>query len=95
MRVFPGNRNRDEDVLKTLCRLRDLPQDDPRIQEEYQEIQAAIELERESKSSRWTEILVPNNMRRLFIGVSLQIFQQWTGINAVVSLPAKACCKSL
>ncbi|KAI9317407.1 general substrate transporter [Dichotomocladium elegans] len=76
-------RNRDEQVLSTLCKLRDKSPEDPAILEELKEIQDAIELERESKSTRWTEILAPNNLHRLFLGVMLQVFQQWTGTNAI------------
>ncbi|KAI9488205.1 general substrate transporter [Zychaea mexicana] len=76
-------KNRYEKVLKELCFLRDGKEDDPEIQEELQEIRQAVELELEGRKSRWSELLVPNNLRRLFIGVWLQIFQQWTGTNAV------------
>lgn len=78
-------RNKDDKVEKELCRLRNLPADDLAIIQELQEIKAAVELEKESKNTRWTEVLVPANLKRLFIGVWLQIFQQWTGTNAVVS----------
>ncbi|KAI8139029.1 general substrate transporter [Fennellomyces sp. T-0311] len=76
-------RDRYDDVLRTLVFLRDQPEDDPEIVQEIEEIRAAVTLELESKSSRWTEIFIPNNLRRLFIGIWLQIFQQWTGTNAV------------
>ncbi|RCH88311.1 hypothetical protein CU098_004910 [Rhizopus stolonifer] len=74
---------RTEQVLKNLCRLRGLPEDHPDILEELQEIEAAAELDREAKSGKWTELFQSGNLHRLFIGVWLQIFQQWTGSNAI------------
>lgn len=79
-------KGRDEDVKKNLMRLRDLPEDHPEIHEELEEIKIAAEFERESKSGKWTELFQRSNLHRLFIGVMLQIFQQWTGTNAIVSL---------
>lgn len=78
-------RDKDDKVEKELCRLRNLPADDPTIIQELQEIKDAVEVERESKNTRWSEVIVPSNLKRLFIGIWLQIFQQWTGTNAVVS----------
>jgi SP family sugar:H+ symporter-like MFS transporter len=71
---------------KTLARIRNVPEDDPKVLQEMQEIEQAIELERESKSLRISEIFAANNLRRLFIGCMLQLFQQWTGTNAIVSI---------
>ncbi|KAJ2962452.1 hypothetical protein NQZ79_g2349 [Umbelopsis isabellina] len=68
---------------KTLARIRDVPEDDPAVLQEMEEIERAIELERESKSLRISEIFAPSNLRRLFIGCMLQLFQQWTGTNAI------------
>jgi MFS family permease len=79
-------KNRPDDVKKNLMRLRDLPADDPLILQEMEEINAAAEFERESKSGKWTELFQPSNLHRLFIGIMLQIFQQWTGTNAIVSI---------
>jgi len=79
-------KGRDEDVKKNLLRLRDLPEDHPEIIEELEEISAAAAFERESKSGKWTELFQRSNLHRLFIGIMLQIFQQWTGTNAIVSL---------
>jgi MFS transporter, SP family, sugar:H+ symporter len=78
-------RDKTEQCRKTLARLRDLPEDDPLVTQEMEEIATAIELEKESKSGRFTEIFQAGNLRRLFIGCMLQLFQQWTGTNAIVS----------
>ena len=79
-------RERNDQVLKVLCQLRNQDAEHPAIVQEMQEINAAAQQEREMKMTRWTELLVPNNLRRLFIGVMLQVFQQWTGTNAIVSV---------
>ncbi|KAI7886856.1 general substrate transporter [Mucor mucedo] len=76
-------KDRAEDVKINLLKLRDLPEDHPEIIEELEEINAAAEFERESKSGKWTELFNRSNLHRLFIGVMLQIFQQWTGTNAI------------
>ncbi|EIE75315.1 hypothetical protein G6F46_003111 [Rhizopus delemar] len=74
---------RTEQVLKNLCKLRDLPEDHPDIVEELREIEAAAEADREATSGKWTEMFERENLHRLFIGIMLQIFQQWTGSNAI------------
>jgi hypothetical protein len=76
---------RTEQVLKNLCKLRDLPEDHPDIVEELREIEAAAEADREATSGKWTEMFERENLHRLFIGIMLQIFQQWTGSNAIVN----------
>ncbi|KAG2174486.1 hypothetical protein INT44_006749 [Umbelopsis vinacea] len=76
-------RDKNEQCRKTIARLRDLPEEDPLVTQEMEEIAAAIELERESKSGRFSEIFQSGNLRRLFIGCMLQLFQQWTGTNAI------------
>lgn len=78
-------RDRNEDVLKVLCQLRNQDAEHPAILQEMEEIKAAAQQEREMKMTRWTELLIPNNLRRLLIGVFLQVAQQWTGTNAIVS----------
>ncbi|KAG2235895.1 hypothetical protein INT48_008198 [Thamnidium elegans] len=76
-------KGRSDDVKSNLLRLRGLPEDHPEIMEELEEINLAAEFERESKSGKWTELFSRSNLHRLFIGVMLQIFQQWTGTNAI------------
>ncbi|RUS22819.1 general substrate transporter [Endogone sp. FLAS-F59071] len=75
--------NRHEDVRRTLAQLRNLDELDPAITSEMKEIQAAIDAERASSGRKFTEIMQPLNIKRLFIGIMLQTFQQWTGTNAI------------
>ncbi|KAG1144014.1 hypothetical protein G6F37_001778 [Rhizopus arrhizus] len=74
---------RKEEVLKNLCKLRDLPADHPEILQELQEIEDAAESDRQATSGKWTELFERENLHRLFLGIMLQIFQQWTGSNAI------------
>jgi hypothetical protein len=76
---------RKEEVLKNLCKLRGLPADHPEILQELQEIEDAAESDRQATSGKWTELFERENLHRLFLGIMLQIFQQWTGSNAIVS----------
>lgn len=75
--------DRYDDVRRTLAQLRDLDESDPAITLEMEEIQAAIDAERAGSGRKFTEITQPINMKRLFIGIMLQTFQQWTGTNAI------------
>lgn len=76
--------NRPDDVKKNLIRLRGLPEDHPDIIAELQEISDAAKFDMESKAGTFSEIFERSNLHRLFIGIMLQIFQQWTGSNAIV-----------
>ncbi|KAG0172093.1 hypothetical protein DFQ28_004546 [Apophysomyces sp. BC1034] len=76
-------RDRMDDVKRTLVRLRDLPEDDPVITTELEEIHQAILEERLRQSTKFTELFAGPNLHRLSIGIMLQVFQQWTGTNAI------------
>ncbi|RCH87459.1 hypothetical protein CU098_007371 [Rhizopus stolonifer] len=76
-------KDRNDDVKRELCRLRDLPEDHPEIIEEYEEILAAARFDKESRAGTYKELFERSNFHRLLIGICLQIFQQWTGSNAV------------
>ncbi|CAO3592944.1 unnamed protein product [Absidia cylindrospora] len=76
-------KGKHEMVKTNLLRLRDIPEEDPEFTAELQEILAAADLDREYKGKLLSELLNKNHLHRLFIGTMLQIFQQWTGTNAV------------
>ncbi|KAI8891143.1 general substrate transporter [Backusella circina FSU 941] len=77
------NKDRHEDALRTLCKIRDLPESHPSIQQEYKEILDARDMEKASNNTLFQEIFQRHNLHRLFIGCALQSFQQWTGTNAI------------
>jgi len=54
------------------------------VKEEFEEIQDNIRLEREIGDGSWSELFSNGMWKRLAIGVALQMFQQLTGINAVM-----------
>jgi MFS family permease len=85
-------KHRDDDCIASLSKLRRLPADSPLLQAEYLEIKAAVmfdeetdlELNGESKFGAWKSLFSPNMFKRLNIGCWIMIFQQFTGINAVL-----------
>lgn len=78
-----ASKGRFDDARKTMAALRNLPEDDPTVEHEMADITRALEIEKESGNGKWTEVFQPMNFRRLIIGCCLQMFQQWTGSNAI------------
>ncbi|PPQ78613.1 hypothetical protein CVT25_010577 [Psilocybe cyanescens] len=80
-------KGRNEQALQTLAYYHaDGNEEDPLVQYEYQEIKAAIELDREVESTiGWkTLFATPGNRRRMRIIIALAFFSQWSG-NGLVS----------
>ncbi|KUJ06557.1 sugar transporter [Mollisia scopiformis] len=85
-------KHRDDDAIASLCKLRRLSSESPLLRAEYLEIKAAVmfdeeteaELNNTTKFGVWKALFTPNMFRRLNIGVWIMIFQQFTGINAVL-----------
>jgi sugar porter (SP) family MFS transporter len=67
---------------RALAKLRGGQSND--VKEEFDEIQENIRLEREIGDGSWSELFSNGMWKRLAIGVALQMFQQLTGINAVM-----------
>ena len=71
-----------------LCRLKDLPFNDPKIQQERSEILAAIQLEHSQPKMTVRRLLTEKSelklLRRIVIGFSCQCIQQLTGIAVVI-----------
>jgi SP family sugar:H+ symporter-like MFS transporter len=81
-----------EKAIKSLERVRGQSGSTPEIQAELAEIKANYEYEKQIASTSWLDCFrggfAPRgNLRRVITGTSLQMFQQWTGINFI--------CKSL
>jgi hypothetical protein len=79
-----ASRGEYDKVLSTLSKLRDMPEDHPEVQAEYEEIQQASEAEKAGKSGKFSDLFHGHNLHRLIVGIMLQVFQQWTGTNAIV-----------
>ncbi|KAL2913956.1 hypothetical protein HK105_206547 [Polyrhizophydium stewartii] len=79
-----ANRDRDEEAIKTLAHLRNLPVGDAVLKAEFKEIKDSVLAERQIGEASWSELLAPGIGKRVFLGVMLQFFQQWTGINVIL-----------
>ncbi|KAI8256519.1 hypothetical protein K4K53_007036 [Colletotrichum sp. SAR 10_77] len=92
-------KDREEEALATLIRVRRVPSDDPRLRLELLEIMAAAQFDRETTKAmypgvtsrlkltiqRYKSLFVVRHLnRRLLIAALLQIIQQFTGINAII-----------
>ncbi|KAK2735927.1 hypothetical protein FQN57_001067 [Myotisia sp. PD_48] len=71
-----------------LARIRGQPADSQLIEAELSEIQANYDYEKDLSSSSWVDcfrggLRPSSNARRVLIGTSLQMFQQWTGVNFI------------
>ena len=86
-------KHREDDCIKSLSKLRRLDQADPLLVAEFLEIKAAVMFDEESEAEMkggsgalapWKALFAPNMFKRLSIGCWIMIFQQFTGINAVL-----------
>lgn len=91
---FFVKKGRIEDARDVLCRLRGQPADSPYIENELAEIVANAEYEKsaiptDSWFSSWAACFsgsvweAKSNLRRTILGTSLQMMQQWTGVNFI------------
>ncbi|KAJ5361709.1 hypothetical protein N7541_002553 [Penicillium brevicompactum] len=91
--------DREEEARDVLCRLRRVPESDPRIRLELLEIKAASMFEQETRAAKYPNVsgkiqialreykdlfVLRHLNRRLLIACMLQFIQQFTGINAVI-----------
>lgn len=85
-------KGRDDQAKSNLCKIRRLHPEDPLLVAEFLEIKASVMFDEEvaAEASQggilapWKELLTPNIFKRVMIGVWIMIFQQFTGINAVL-----------
>lgn len=92
-------KDREEEAVQVLCRIRRVPAGDWRLQREVLEIKAASLFDRQTiaeqypagmsplriAAAQYLELLtVPHLRRRLRIACLLQVIQQFTGINAII-----------
>ena len=79
-------KNRLDDAAISLSKLRGHPIDSPYIKDELAELVANYRFESEHMQSSWLDCFrggwAPSgNFRRVFLGIALQMMQQWTGVN--------------
>ncbi|KAH8828987.1 hexose transporter [Flagelloscypha sp. PMI_526] len=80
-------KGRDEQALKILAHYHaDGNRDDPLVQYEYEEIRAAVELDKKFKDEIGYKTLfsTPGNRRRMITVIGIAFFSQWSG-NGLVS----------
>lgn len=86
-------KHREEEALSALSKLRRLPAADPVVKAEFLEIKAAVMFDEETERevvgaggplAPWKALFAPNMFKRLVVGCGTMIFQQFTGINAVL-----------
>ncbi|EGW30228.1 glucose transporter/sensor [Spathaspora passalidarum NRRL Y-27907] len=82
---FWVSKSKEIEAKKSLSRLRKLPVDHPDLEEEYEDIKANFEFESQFGKASWALVFKNSNkqLKRLFMGVSLQALQQLTGINFI------------
>jgi hypothetical protein len=82
-------KNKRTEAMTTLCRFRNLPEDHPYVQAEFQGIEAQLNHEIEVVSGAstfdlfketFTDVL---NRRRFFLMFACHVFGQWSGANAI------------
>ncbi|KAI0219249.1 hypothetical protein L0F63_001456 [Massospora cicadina] len=76
---------REEEAIRTLARLRSSGDTrHPAVMEEFNEIKAILDAEREMAQSSYKDLFAGSVSRRTFLGIFIQAFQQLTGINSVM-----------
>ena len=58
----------------------------PTVLAEYQEIEDAIRFEREEAASSYAELLKPRMVKRVVLGMSIQMWSQLCGMNVMSKL---------
>lgn len=80
-------RGRLEDAAKSLSRLRGQPLDSDYIKDELAELEANYQSESKNMQTGWLSCFTggwsspSSNLRRVMLGMALQMMQQWTGVN--------------
>ena len=80
-------RGRLEDAAKSLSRLRGQPLDSGYVKDELAELEANYQFESRNMQAGWLSCFTggwssaDSNLRRVVLGIALQMMQQWTGVN--------------
>ncbi|XP_055345584.1 uncharacterized protein LOC129593350 [Paramacrobiotus metropolitanus] len=78
------DRNRDDEAVHTLAKLRNKPADCEELLAEFATIKENVNYEMEVGHATWLEILQPGIRNRVALGIILQFFQQWSGCNVML-----------
>ncbi|RDW76938.1 hypothetical protein BP6252_04991 [Coleophoma cylindrospora] len=89
---------RQAEALDVLSRLMSCPVDDPQVLRIEEEMKEALNIEKETTSFKWMEIIHDKsdlkNTRRLVLCFMIQLMQQFTGIN-VIAFYGKSTCVTI
>ena len=83
------NQGKDEQGLRNLCKLRELPADHYYVQTEYQEIKAQVNHEQEIHKGHSYWVVIQDiftdrsNLQRFVLAVSLFLFHKFTGTDSL------------
>ena len=80
---------RDAEALVALAQLRQNLIDNPVVAKEFKDIKESIEAQRKLGQVSWSDASTGVFRERMWIGIIIQMFQQWTGINAVMYYSSK------
>lgn len=79
------NQGRDDEALEVLAMLHaDNDKNDPYVQSEFEEMKEQIHFERNHAAKSYAELFKGTIRRRLVLGILIQVFQQFTGINSIM-----------
>ncbi|KAI8977926.1 general substrate transporter [Pilobolus umbonatus] len=79
------NKGRNDEALQVLARLHSNgDQTDPAVVAEYEDILAQAEIERAVSVDSYLELFKGTVLKRLILGVLIQVFQQFTGMNSIM-----------
>jgi sugar porter (SP) family MFS transporter len=86
-------KHREDEARAALSKLRRLDPNDPILNAELLEIKAAVMFDEQTTAeligeggimAPWKSLFAPNMFKRVFLGCAMMVFQQFTGINAVL-----------
>lgn len=78
------NKDRDAEAIYVIAKLRSMQPNNSSVVSEYTDIKQSVINEREVGQASWRELLKPGIINRVLIMMTLQAFQQWTGINVIL-----------
>lgn len=85
-----ATKGRNDEARHTIARLLNKPDDDPEVKGQLSEILDAIASESEDGAPTWGEVFSnatkTRNLQRVILGMGPYMMNQWSGINALVSI---------
>ncbi|KAI9313592.1 general substrate transporter [Dichotomocladium elegans] len=79
------SKGREEEALEVLAKLHaNGDKTDPYVVSEFNDIREQLEADRKVANMDYTEVFSKRNRRRLVLGIFIQVFQQFTGINSIM-----------